>query len=338
MKYLLVGLVVVALVVPVPGAGCGSETPANENGENIPLQPGVTTVLPTPTPPPATPTPTPVMILPEFEIVGIERNFDEGWGIVTVKNVGYVAGEAKVSFILGDTRNHDIRRTRESQARIIEPGEEYEFVTWVFFHDYEILLTAEIEAIPLYEGITFATPTPITTDVTTIQVPFLYRADEFDLKVVVPNRLTLSTPDDKKAYPVDIYIKKKQDVGSLGFFDRFEISVTLEVGVNVRLSLLTGVSCHVFFDTDLVIFGEKRPDVISLEWPIPGCFWGTGGLEAGDLGVSAFAIPVTPPQGDLSSLPLGTWSYVGSYNMYVVRPYSLDVLATSLSGEVVRIP
>lgn len=324
MKYLLVGLLIAVLVVPVLGAGCGSETPANENGESTPLQPGVTTVLPTPTPPPATPTPTPtptlVMILPEFEIVGIERNFDEGWGIVTVKNVGDVAGEAKVSFILGDTRNHDIRRTRESQARIIEPGEEYEFVTWVFSHDYEILLTAEIEAIPLYEGITFVTET-----------------EEFDLKVVVPNRLTLSTPDDKKAYPVDIYIKKKQDVGSLGFLDRFEISVTLEVGVNVRISLLTGVSCHVFFDTDLVVLGDKCPDVICLEWPIP-CFLGLGGLEAGDLGVSAFAAPVTPPQGDLSTLPLGTWSYLGSYNMYVVRPYSLDVLAAPLSEEVVRIP
>lgn len=191
--------------------------------------------------------------------------------------------------------------------------------------------------------IVLVTPTPqlgegeVIEVTPTIQVPFLYRADEFDLKVVVPNRLTLSTPDNKKAYRVDIYIKKKQDVESLGLFDLLDISVTLEVGVNVRISLLTGVSCHVFFDIDLVVFGDKCPDVICLEWPIP-CLFGAGGLEAGDLGVYAFAVPVRLPEGDFSTLPLGTWNYLGSYDMYLVRPYSLDVLAAPLSGEVVRIP
>jgi len=50
--------------------------------------------------------------------------------------------------------------------------------------------------------------------------------------IIVPDHLALSTPDDRKPQPVDLYMKKKEPGQLRGLFDNF-FEVIVEVGITL---------------------------------------------------------------------------------------------------------
>ena len=166
---------------------------------------------------------------------------------------------------------------------------------------------------------------------------YLYQADEYDLKVVVPDYLTLSTPNSKKPQPIDVYMKRKGAGQPLGVPDSlFEVGI--EVGLKAKLPT---ASLRVFLDVDLKIPFLKvdAPDAFELEYPVAGLTLNASGLKAGEVGVYAYAVPTMEPAGDFYSLPLGAWSHVGSYDAYAFEEPSAAALGVPLEhitiGEVV---
>lgn len=180
-------------------------------------------------------------------------------------------------------------------------------------------LPAHINIMPLYTP----RPTPAATAVRPcLELSpvgyscYAYEADKYDLKVVVPDYLALSTPNSRKPQPIDVYMKRKEAGQTLGVLDSL-----FEVGIEVGLKgKLPAPSLWVFLDVDLKIplLHVDEPDVVELEYPIAGLPLNTLGLEAGDVGVYAYAVPTEEPRGDFYRLPIGAWSHVASYDAYAV--------------------
>lgn len=167
---------------------------------------------------------------------------------------------------------------------------------------------------------------------------YIYVAEEFELMIIVPDHLTLSTPDDRKPQPVDLYMKKKEPGQLRGLFDNSFFEVSVEVGICFKFP---DVSLNIFLDVDLEILGIRKPDIIRLEYPILGLPSQAVGLEAGDVGAYSFAVPTKPPRGDFESLSIGEWNHIGSYNIYAVSEPSVVALGIPLEeitiGKVVSL-
>jgi len=175
-----------------------------------------------------------------------------------------------------------------------------------------------------------STTTTITNKTTTIiplnlTTAFIYKAEEFELKINVPTYLSLATPDSKKPSTVDIYLKKNYPL--TGFYN-----IDLEFGVKVKLP---SPALYIFLDADTLIFDYKITDVFRLEWPIYGIPKQAINLGRGDIGVYALATPIKEAKGNLEELPIGEWIHVGSYNLYVVEESNLMALGIPAENVVI---
>jgi len=212
------------------------------------------------------------------------------------------------------------------------------------------LVTPMPTAVPITTSVPFdvtlVTPTPTAT---TIELEdgysdFTYVAEGFELRIIAPNEMTLSTPDKKRPQPVHLYMKRNGTIPPIGQpANLFEASV--EVGVSINLKL-TGISLSIFLDVDIELFGTRRPDVFCLEWPI----WGVPSLgmpslgtevEGGDVGVYSYAVPVKPSETEFDTLSVGEWNHINSYNVYVVSETGTEVWGALLEditiGQVVSL-
>jgi len=150
-------------------------------------------------------------------------------------------------------------------------------------------------------------------------VEYIYRTDEFDLKIIVPKYLTLSLPQQRIPNPIELFILKKVETLS-GF-----LTISPEAGIKVMVSIIPPtVSLYVFLDVDVDVLGTPLTDLFTLMWPIsiPPL-----NLEEGDIGMYASLIPVDVAKTQLEALPVGEWHRIGTYHLYVdIKPEYLMTL------------
>ena len=137
---------------------------------------------------------------------------------------------------------------------------------------------------------------------------YVYRTDDYDLKIVVPRYLVLSTPQNRTPNRIDVFLLKKTEALS-GY-----LGVSLEGGVKVIIEIPPTTPLWVFLDVDLTVLGIQLPDRFQLKWPIPLPLLD---LEEGYTGVYTSLIPVKPAKIQLETIPVGEWRRIGSYNLYV---------------------
>ena len=160
-------------------------------------------------------------------------------------------------------------------------------------------------------------------------VEYIYRTDEYDLKIIVPRYLVLSTPQQKVSNYIEVFLLKK--VGTLSGL----LTVSLERGIKVIISIPPTTPLWVFLDVDLNILGIPLYDLFQLKWPIP---IPPLNLEEGDIGLYTSLIPAKTAEVQLEALPVGERHRICSYNLYVnIKPEylaTLGQLPVDRTGEV----
>ncbi len=124
------------------------------------------------------------------------------------------------------------------------------------------------------------------------------------------------------------------------------LNTGIETGIKLRI--LPIYTVYVFVDVDVEIFGFKRSDLFTLEWPIygsPQLSWENYSEEVneGYLGINAFCIPDESLENGVrvENLSEEEWRYIGSANIFLVRdpqtPYAEELLPPTVQiGPVVE--
>ena len=137
---------------------------------------------------------------------------------------------------------------------------------------------------------------------------YIYSTNDFDLKIEVPKYLRLSTPLYRVPNSINVYLRKRTLTLS-GL-----LTITLEGGVKVMVSVPFTVSLWVFVDVDIDAPGMWQPDVFQLKWPI---LLKAFNLERGEPGAYVSLIPKKTEDIYLETLSTGKWYKVCSYDLYV---------------------
>lgn len=145
---------------------------------------------------------------------------------------------------------------------------------------------------------------------------FIYTTEEYQISVIVPTCLEVSTPDNKSKSEIYVYLKPL--VSLSGSF-----SVDIEFGVKVKFPVF---GIYLFTDVDASIFGVFKPDIIQMEWLVYGVPLQYIDLEEGDVGLYSISIPTKSGIVSLESLTVGDWNYIAAYDIYTV----MEPIAVSL--------